>query len=115
MATKNIVQMATDAGDGARAPTATDVFLGENPTGNVPFYSTMTQMGNAANALITVDVKAFGAVGDDVTDDSAAIQAAVDSLSTDFGGTIIFPPGKYRIETGIVIPKSTSSIIAIFG
>jgi len=39
-----------------------------------------------------VSVKDFGAVGDGVTDDTAAIQAAVDT-----GGTIYFPNGTYEI------------------
>ena len=41
-----------------------------------------------------VNVKDFGAVGDGVTDDTAAIQAALD-----FGGTIHFPDGVYISET----------------
>lgn len=52
-----------------------------------------------------VDVKAhYGAVGDGVADDTAAIQAAVDSLNL-AGGTVFFPPGTYLISSpGIVIP-----------
>ena len=41
-----------------------------------------------------VDVRAFGATGDGVTDDSAAIQAAHDSLP-DSGGILYFPPGTF--------------------
>jgi hypothetical protein len=43
-----------------------------------------------------VSVKDFGAVGDGVTNDTAAIQAAIDSVSS-AGGTVFFPPGTYRI------------------
>lgn len=49
-----------------------------------------------------VNVKAapFGALGDDSTDDSAAIQAAIDTGA----GTVYFPPvtGSYRIGTPLV-------------
>ncbi len=46
----------------------------------------------------SVSVKDFGAVGDGVTDDTAAIQAAVDSLDTSFGGEIHFPRGDYLVS-----------------
>lgn len=36
----------------------------------------------------------FGAVGDGVTNDSEAIQSAIDATTTSGGGTVIFPAGK---------------------
>jgi len=42
----------------------------------------------------TVSVKDFGAVGDGVTDDTAAIQAAVDSGA----GKVLFPAGTYNLK-----------------
>ena len=47
-----------------------------------------------------INVKAkFGAVGDGKADDTAALQAALDSLKDgyDFPNTLYFPPGAYRI------------------
>lgn len=44
-----------------------------------------------------VSVREFGAVGDDRTDDSAAVQRAYDTLSQRGGGRLYFPPGRYRI------------------
>lgn len=47
-----------------------------------------------------VSVKDFGAVGDGVTDDTAAIQAAIDYLkSTNIGGTVYFPAGEYSVSS----------------
>jgi hypothetical protein len=50
------------------------------------------------NSALTgwVDVRAFGAKGDGVTDDTAAIQAAIDSIVV---GTVYFPPGKFLLKS----------------
>ena len=48
----------------------------------------------------TVSVKDFGAVGDGVTDDTAAIQAALDSLTN--GGTLNVPEGTYVVSYLVV-------------
>lgn len=56
-----------------------------------------------------VSVKDFGAVGDwntathTGTDDTAAIQAALNS-----GNSVYFPPGKYKISTALTIPAGVS-------
>lgn len=50
------------------------------------------------------DVREFGAVGDGTTDDSTAIQAAIDAAATStVRGTVWFPPGTYRIVTALRI------------
>ena len=54
-----------------------------------------------------VSVKDFGAVGDGVTDDTAAIQAAITSVCTLYGKSLYFPPGTYIISDQITIPFST--------
>ena len=53
----------------------------------------------AAAAANVVSVKTFGARGDGVTFDTAAIQAAVAAVTP--GGTLHFPPGIYRIESDL--------------
>jgi len=62
-----------------------------------------------------VSVKDFGAVGDGVADDTAAIQAAINSISfttwqgsaanmyTKGGGTVYFPPGRYKITSTLLV------------
>jgi hypothetical protein len=51
----------------------------------------------------TVSVKDFGAVGDGVTDDTAAIQAAIDASHS--GQQILVPAGKYLITSSILLNK----------
>lgn len=57
----------------------------------------------------TVSVKDFGAVGDGVTDDSTAIQNAVNTMTS--GGTLVFPFGTYKINTSILIQNSDITIL----
>jgi len=45
-----------------------------------------------------VSVADYGTVGDGVTDDTAAIQAAIDGMPAN-GGTIYLPPGTYLVST----------------
>ena len=62
----------------------------------------------------TVNVKDFGATGDGVTDDTTAIQAAIDAAallgsSGILGTTVYLPEGNYLISAPLVLPRSGSS------
>lgn len=46
-----------------------------------------------------VSVKDFGAIGDGVTDDTAAIQAAIDAVFNAGGGTVYLPIGTYLVSS----------------
>ena len=48
----------------------------------------------------------YGAKGDGVTDDAAAIQAAVDAAAT--GGTVYFPAGTYKCTSDITVGNSVT-------
>lgn len=62
----------------------------------------------------TFDVRAFGAVGDGVTDDSGAIQAAVNAVSTSRGGVVYFPPNRsYYVGSTISLPVTTTNMAAL--
>ena len=60
----------------------------------------LTKAHNRMIEGAAVNVKDFGAVGDGVTDDTAAIQAAIDSITS---GTIFVPKGTYKITSNIFL------------
>ena len=70
-----------------------------------------------------VDVRSKGARGDGVTDDTAAIQAAVDSLpDLDLGGTgfsykptLLFPGGDYLISNEVLFSDINSFTVIAWG
>ena len=74
---------------------------------------TRTTFSNVIGAGIEsrshVSVKVFGAVGDGVTDDTAAIQAAIDAVTTS-GGVVSFPAGVYLISSTLRLKQKTHLI-----
>ena len=58
----------------------------------------------------SVSVKDFGARGDGVTDDTAAIQAAIDYIASIRGGTVFFPPGDYIISSKLIVAYSDMNV-----
>jgi hypothetical protein len=72
-----------------------------------PFVASVTT--NVGEKLEqTVSVKDFGAVGDDVADDTAAIQAAID-YGAPLGKAIYFPAGVYRTTQTVGILRTDPS------
>lgn len=52
------------------------------------------------------NVKAHGALGDNSHDDTANIQAAIDAIGA--GGTVVFPPGTYKITAALNVGETTA-------
>ena len=69
-----------------------------NPGPNAYLHQTNTEKLNN-----TLSVKDFGAVGDGSTDDSAAIQAAIDYVAGAGGGVVHFPSGTYLISEPLIL------------
>lgn len=86
---------------------------------STPSSSQSLQFNAATNSWTPTtnlyNVKAFGAKGDNSTDDTAAIQAAITAVKSNYvevfdgnetvagGGTIFFPPGVYVVSSSINI------------
>lgn len=81
-----------------------------------------TSVDNTGTVLVTVEgkrikrvyfneinVKWFGAVGDSITDDTLAIQKAIDSQTENY--SILFPSGKYKFTTVNIIDKTNLVVI----
>jgi hypothetical protein len=60
------------------------------------------------------NVKQYGAVGNNATNDRAAVQAAIDAASAAGGGVVYFPPGTYAITpsngVGLTVPSGVNLI-----
>ena len=101
-------ELIVSQGGVTKRATATELFSGT---------ATVTSTGSTTGRTLkdrfadTINVKDFGAVGDGTTDDTAAIQAAIDAAA---GRHLIFPSGTYIVS--YLSYKPTSNIpIAISG
>lgn len=84
-------------------------FTATNAPGTVKNLSFRITDRNHPGALYTPDKltsfpdvftpQMFGGKGDGTTDDRIAIQAAYDGIIVAGGGTVVFPPGTYRIDS----------------
>jgi hypothetical protein len=66
-----------------------------------------TAIGNQA-----VNVLAFGATGNGSTDDTAAIQAAINATA---GRTLYIPKGKYKVTSTLFITNTSHHLVGDFG
>ncbi len=81
--------------------------------GDAASVTNMNTKSGGGGIVVNVKDAAFGAIGDGTTDDTTAIQAAIDSLVHSggvagagipgVGGTIYFPPGIYVITAPLTI------------
>src|SRR3990167_6297480 len=88
---------------------------GTNGTGVSATWAIMVEgLTQVSGGSDVIDVQAYGAVGDGVTDDTAAIQAALAALPAatgtlnapgEGGGTVQFPTGTYVVTGTLTVPS----------
>jgi hypothetical protein len=100
---------------GSGPETVTRYTLGSDPSYVEPGDGHILAWSDAANAYLPKapsDVptalgrtpQEYGAVGDGVADDTAAIQAALDAVGAAGGGVVYVPAGTYLISSDLTIP-----------
>ena len=67
------------------------------PSGQTLVISSVAARDSLAGGLLWHDVRTHGAKGDGTTDDTAAIQAAIDASEADGTYQVVFPRGTYRV------------------
>jgi type II secretory pathway pseudopilin PulG len=74
-------------------------------------YVTQSQMSSFfIDKMGIVNVKSYGAEGDGVTDDTSAIQSAIDAAYTAGGGIVYVPEGTYLLSSSLVIKANVRLI-----
>ena len=66
--------------------------------------------------MLNCDIREFGAVGDGVTMNTAAIQAAVDACSAAGGGTVTIAEGRYlsgrfNMRSGVMLNIEIGAVL----
>src|SRR5204862_5152148 len=80
--------------------------------------SNVAATDSSHSTLILFNVQNYGARGDGKSDDTAAIQAAINAADASGGGTVYLPAGSYRITgltLGINNTGSATSFISMVG
>ena len=57
------------------------------------------------NVLYVITDSEFGAVADNVTDNTTAMQKALNKAGSEGGGIVFLPPGKYRVNGNLTVPS----------
>lgn len=79
------------------------------------YWRSPAELKRDMHADYVLNVKDYGAVGDGVTDDTAAIQAAIDAAASTLAMAVYIPAGTYIITTPLLIQTYSDSDTSIDG
>lgn len=79
------------------------------------YYRKLSDIKSDMNADYILNVKDYGAKGDGTTDDTAAIQAAIDAAESTLKMAVYFPAGTYIISTPLVVQTYSNGDTSIDG
>jgi polygalacturonase len=117
LALETTQRIAADAAEASARAAADAAIIASGATpasvGLAPVIATGSTQARAVQDRFVdiLNVRDFGAVGDGVTNDQPAIQAACNAVSA--GGAVYFPPGEYVIAADHI--DVTRSDVTIFG
>jgi hypothetical protein len=102
---------ATEAGHQTTPATRVPVF----DSSGWLYWRSPAELKSDMHADYVLNVKDYGAVGDGVTDDTAAIQAAIDAAASTLAMAVYIPAGTYIITTPLLIQTYSDSGTSIDG
>jgi len=83
------------------------ILIGQMHCNALNKYNRLSNVVKAENNIVALNIKTFGAKGDNKTDDANAIQAALNQGS---GRAVFFPKGNYRISKTLNVLSGTEII-----
>lgn len=82
----------------------------QKPSAGIPQNDLTSTVQTLLNS--TINAKTYGAVGDGSTDDTTALQAAINAVPSS-GGTVTIPAGTYVVSSTLVIDKDATVITGV--
>ncbi|MGD8373447.1 MAG: glycosyl hydrolase family 28-related protein [Candidatus Woesebacteria bacterium] len=82
----------------------------QKPSSGIP----QSDLASGVQTLLTptINAKSYGAKGDGSTDDTSALQSAIDAISTS-GGKVVIPAGTYVVSSTLTIDKDATIITGV--